>query len=452
MLSLIKQNVIVDKHFYKDNITLAIPIITANMGQALVGIVDNIMVGRLGATELAAASLGSMIVMNTLVFGMGMALSLTPLAGKAFATRSYRKAAFFFENSISLNTMIGLVLAAILLSALPLLDNIGQDPEVVKLAKPFYIYVAISVFPYMIFLSFKQFLEGIGNTKVSMIITICANLLNVLLNWMFIYGKLGCPAMGVAGAGLATLISRVSMPVAFYIYTMRNLPYKRFYTFFSLKSLTIRRHLSLFKVGLPISLQMLVEFFALSMTAIMMGWIGAKALAANQIVLSVMSFMFMVTSGMAGAVTILVSHESGKHNRREILGYSKSALQMSAVFMFCAALIFIFVGEYIAMAFIDDAEVIVLAGKIFLVAAMFEISDGIQVTALGALRGLTDVTKPMIYAIIAYLVINIPLAYVFGFILDWGVQGVWLGFFCGLTTAAILFVRRVFNQIKIGRF
>ncbi len=198
-------------------------------------------------------------------------------------------------------------------------------------------------------------------------------------------------------------------------------------------------------IGTPISLQMVIEMFALSVTAVMMGWIGPEALAANQIVLTVMSFMFMVTSGISGAVTVLVSHSSSP---RQIMNYAKAGMQMSALYMFAASILYIFAGGPIATLFNNDPQVIAISARVFIIAALFEISDGIQVTALGALRGMADVTKPMIYAIIIYLFLNIPIGYLLGFTAGLGEEGIWLGFFVGVTAAAVLFNVRLKQRVK----
>ncbi|MDE7134190.1 MAG: MATE family efflux transporter [Rikenellaceae bacterium] len=442
------QNFFVNKSYYKSNILLATPIILANAGQGFVSVVDKAMVGRLGADPLAAEAFAGVLVLNTMVFGMGMSYGLTPLVGKAYSAGNDRQAAFFYQNSLSLNTITGAILSLGLIAATPLLDYMGQQAHIVAMARPFYILIAASILPYMIFLSFKQFMEGIGNTTVAMGITIFCNLLNIFLNWVLIYGKMGIPAMGATGAALATLISRIMMPLIFWIYLLTHHKYGRYFRFFRIRNLTKRCHRQLLAIGTPISLQMVIEMFALSMTAIMMGWIGPKSLAANQIVLTVMSFMFMVSSGIAGAVTVLVSHSI---RARDIVNYAKAGMQMSALYMFAASLLYIFAGDTIASLFNSDPEVIAISARVFLIAAIFEISDGIQVTALGALRGIADVLRPMIYAVVIYLFVNIPVGYLLGFVLELGEEGIWTGFLIGVTSAAILFNLRLRDRVRQRR-
>ncbi len=436
------------KRYYTETLSLAFPVILSNVGQAVVGLADNIMVGQLGAVPLAAASFANIVVNNVLVFGMGMAYGLTPLVGQEFARARLRRTAELFQNSLSLNLVTALLLTLLLLLLIPLFPYFKQPEEVIALSHNYYLIVTASILPYMLFLSFKQFLEGMENTRAAMVITIAANLLNILLNYLLIYGKGGMPRMGIDGAAVATFISRLLMPVAFYLYVRSSPIYSRFFRFFSRKSFSVRLHRTLLSVGFPISGQMIIEFLALSVTAVMMGWIGAEAMAANQIVLSLISTMFMVVSGIAGAVTILVSRESGLGNARSVVRYTVAGVRMSISFMAVAAVIFVVGGKMIAGWFTPDPLVVEYAGMMFSIAALFEICDGIQVTVLGGLRGMTDVKRPMYYALFSYLLINVSAAYFFGFILDWGGQGVWIGFLCGLSTAAVLYFRRFFYKVR----
>lgn len=438
-----------EKKYYKKNLKLATPIIIANLGQATVGIIDNVMVGHLGAIELAAASLATIIFHNILIFGTGIAVGLTPLAGELFATGSYKKAGELFQNSLILNIIVGSIITLLLFSASPLISKMGQPLEVVSPAIEYFKIISISLLPLMVFLSFKQFMEGLGNTRVSMTITIISNVLNIVLNYLLIYGKMGMPEMGVNGAAIATLISRLFMPIAFFVYLRSNNSLRRYFSFFSRMNTRIRDQKMLLKIGLPISGQMTVEVFALSMTAIFMGWISAESLAANQIALSVCTAMFMVVLGISGAVTIVVSHASGQGDIHAVREYTKAGLQMSIGFMSVAALMFVLFGRYIAMLYTTNLEVIDIATKVFLVIALFEISDGIQVTALGALRGLQEVRMPMIIAFISYFCVNIPVAYLLGFVFGFGEMGIWFGFFIGLTVASVMLLLR-FRKLTLS--
>ena len=435
----------ISSSYYKDNVRIAFPIMLSLAGQAVVQMADNIMVGRLGAPELAAVSLAGIIIMNTMVVGMGIATGLTPLVGQAHAQNDSERVAGFFQNSLLVNTAVSLLLTAFLFSLMPFLSMMGQPEEVIVLSKGYYILTSLSVIPFILFMTFKQYMEGIGNTKVAMVITISCNVMNIILNYMFIYGKLGAPNLGVAGAGLATLISRTMMPAVFLFYTRRSAIHATVFQFFRRTNVSGRKIKQLLQVGYPIAGQMVVEFLSLSLITVMMGWLGTVPLAANQIALSMINLTFMISSGIAGASTILISHEFGRHNFAKMRRHAHAAFRLSVVFMTGAAIIYALFGAQIASVFTPDREVIEVARRLFYVVAVFEIFDGLQVTALGALRGITDVKRPMIYAFISYVFVAVPLASVTGILLDFGAPGLLSGFCGGLMFAAALFIRR-FNK------
>lgn len=436
------------RRYYTENLKIDLPIILSFAGQSVVQMLDTIMVGQLGKNELGAVAFAGTVIINVMVVGIGISISLTPLTGQAFATGSFKKAAGFFQNSLMLNSYMGVILTGILLLLFPFLKYMGQPEEVMQHVGGYYVITAISLIPLIMFLSFKQFMEGIGNTKVAMIITITCNVVNVILNYILIYGKFGAPALGVEGAAIATLIARTIMPIAFFLYMYRYYPFKRFFAFFKKENLSFKLQMHLFKIGSPIAGQMVLECLCLSLITIMMGWLGAVALAANQIVMSIISFAFMISNGIVGASTILVSQSLGRRNYFDIKHYARASFHMSIAFMAVAGILFALFGRYIAMIFTPDQEVVLLAAKLFLLCAFFEVIDGLQITALGALRGLVDVNKPMIYALIAYIFITLPVSYVLGFVLSLGPVGIILGLTIGLFIACVLFLRRF--KYKIG--
>lgn len=430
------------KSYYIKNIRIAFPVILSFAGQALVQIADSIMTGRLGPVPLAAVSLSGAIVMNILVLGIGLSVGLTPIAGNFWATGKFRKVASYFQNSLLVNFVASILLTTLLLAFLPFLGVIGQPPEVVAITGNYYTYISVSIIPFMLFQAFKQFLEGTGNTRISMLITLFSVVLNILLNYLLIFGKMGFPQMGIDGAGLATLISRLFMPVAFWIVLRYNQSYSRYFKFFGNTRFSILKQKELVRMGLPISGQMSLEFLSLSLITLMMGWISTASLAANQIVQAMINFTFMVSNGIAAASTIHVSHAYGKRDVGEVRKNGFAGIHLSTLFMLVAAAVFLFGGEFIASLFSSSPEVIAIAKKIFVVVAFFELLDGLQVTALGALRGIMDVKKAMNYAIISYIFISIPFAYFAGFILGFGEMGLISGFAVGLLTASILFISR----------
>lgn len=430
------------KRYYLENLKIAFPVILSFAGQQLVQVIDTIMVGRLGAVELSAVSLSGSIITNISMIGFGIAMSLTPLTGIHFARNEKQSSGILFQNSMFLNLILGLFLFSLLFLINPLLQCFGQPQSVLNILDGYYYTVSISLIPYLLFLTFKQFLEGLGNTFYSMAITIACNALNVLLNFGFIYGYMGFPELGVTGAGVATLISRAMMPIIFIILVMLKKEYRQYFSYFSLNAFSLKKIKELFKVGFPIATQMTLEMFSLTFMTIMMGWLGEKTLAANQIVQSMIGFSFMIANGVASASTILVSHDYGRKDIDSIKNHAYSAVHLGILIMIFFALLYAFGGDMLARIFTNDEEVVAITAKLFLVVAFFEIFDGTQVTALGALRGLTDVKRPMYYALICYIFVEIPVAYFMGFVLNLGAVGIVGGFMVGIFLAAILFLAR----------
>ena len=450
------------KRYYTENLRIAFPVILSFAGQQFVQVMDTIMVGRLGAVELSAVSLSSAIITNITMIGLGIAMALTPLTGYHFARNEKSQCNMLFRNSLLLNIMMSVVLCGLLFAINPMLRLFGQPQSVLDALDGYYYSVTLSLIPYLIFLTFKQYLEGLGNTFYSMLITLGCNVLNVFLNFGFIYGYMGFPELGVTGAGVATLISRIMMPIVFIVVVYFR---KEFRCYFVSQQSTDNRQQSsskfsdsqvlrfsdLLKVGCPIATQMTLELFSLTFMTIMMGWLGEKTLAANQIAQTMIGFSFMIANGVASASTILVSHDYGRRDLNSIKNHAYSAIHLGIAIMICFALLYAFGGEFLSRIFSTDEEVIAIATKLFMVVALFEIFDGTQVTALGALRGLTDVKRPMYYALICYILVEIPVGYILGFPLGLGAIGIVGGFMAGLILAATLFLLRFRKLVIIER-
>ena len=443
----------INKRYYIENLRIAFPVILSFAGQQLVQVVDTIMVGRLGAVELSAVSLSSAIIVNVMMIGLGIAMALTPLTGIHYARGEKEQCNILFKNSLLLNILMSIVLCGLLCIINPLLQYFGQPQSVLDTLDGYYYTVTLSLIPYLIFMTFKQYLEGLGNTFYAMLITVGCNILNVILNFGFIYGYMGFPELGVTGAGVATLISRLAMPIAIIIVVYFKKEFRLYFvsqqttdngqqTLSKFSGFEISRFSDLFKVGFPIATQMTVELFSLTFMTIMMGWLGEKTLAANQIAQTMIGLSFMIANGVAAASTILVSHDFGRKDVASIKNHAYSAIHLGIAIMVFFALLYAFGGEFLARVFSTDEDVIAIATKLFLVVAVFEIFDGTQVTALGALRGLTDVKRPMYYALICYLLVEIPVGYILGFKVGLGAIGIVGGFMAGLILAAILFLRR----------
>lgn len=439
---------LLQKSYYKSNFSLALPIILSSLGQSFTQMIDTIMVGRLGATELAAVAFASNVAMNVLVFGMGIAMALTPLTGQSFARGEHKRIGLLFQNSLVLNTLMSISIIGLLFLLYPFLNSFGQPEEVIEACKPYYIIIAFSFFPSLLFLTFKQFLEGVGNTKYAMIITIAANIINIILNYILIYGKFGAPALGIVGAGLATLIAKILMPIAFFFTVYFHKKYRKYFCFFSWRETTLYSQKIILRLGLPIAGQMFLEFAALLIITIMMGWVNKYTLAGYHIVMSIVSMTFLVSTGIGSAATVLISHEFGRRNIPEIRKHFRASTQMVLLIMSISAIVLISLRRPIAMIFTSDANVIEVATVLFIVAGIFQLIDGMQIVHLGALRGINDVAKPMRYAFISYILIALPFAYICGFVFNIGYWSIFAGFSVGLFVASILYNRRLNNRLR----
>ncbi len=434
--------------FYKRNLAIAIPVVFSQAGQMTVQLVDNAMVGHVGTSELAAASFAGSLFINGLVFGMGFSFGLTPLVGNYFGQKKHKEAGMLFQNSIVLNLLLSLLLMLVMYGLSFYLDRFHQTDEVVKLALPYYRVQVFSMLPFLLFFSFKQFTEGIANTKVAMYITLSANIVNILLNYILINGKFGFPAFGLMGAGYATLAARTMMPILFIVVFLKKKEFKRYFGYFELSSFRKAQLLRLVKIGVPIATQSMIEFMAFSLGSIMMGWLGEVPLAAHQIILGLASLTFMLSNGVASGTTIRVSHQLGAGNYKEMRMAAFASLHIVLTFMLLTALSFIVFRYKLPLIFSEDPAVISVAANLLIVAAIFQLSDGLQVVSLASLRGLSDVRTPMIYAGICYIGLSLPVSYIFTFVLNVGPSGIWYGYFVGLSVAGLLFVYRFHRKSK----
>ncbi|MCL3781552.1 MATE family efflux transporter [Prolixibacteraceae bacterium JC049] len=434
--------------FYKRNLQVAIPVVLSQAGQVMVQQVDNMMVGHVGTNELAAASFAGSVFINGLIFGMGFSFGLTPLVGRFFGEKNFKRAGELFQNSIMVNLIMGLLLTAIMFGVKFFMYDMGQPKEVVDLAIPYYLVQVFSMIPFLLFFSFKQFAEGIGNTKVAMVVTLTANAVNILLNYILIFGKFGVEAYGLMGAGYATFTARLLMPILFFVVFLKKTEFNRYLQYISFSGIKWSRIRNLFSVGIPIGAQMVIEVMAFSLGSIMMGWLGAVPIAAHQIALGVASLTFMLASGVAQGTTIRVSHQLGAGNYVEMRKAVFASLHMVLAFMSMTALSFVIFRNHIPALYTKDVDVIALTSNLLIVGAVFQLFDGLQLVTLASLRGLADVKKPMYFSLLSFIVVALPVSYLCTFPLGFGPKGIWFGFLAGLGTASVLFYRR-FNRLSL---
>ncbi len=434
--------------YYKRNLRVALPVVMTQLGGALVGLADSIMIGRYGTTELAAVSFSNGIFFMVMVFAMGCVMGLTPLVGNAFSQNDDERVSTYLQNGLYF-TLILSVLTCLLLSAfLPFLEQMGQEPDVIFAARPYFITRIIGLFPFLLFCLSKQFLEGLGNTLIAMIITIGCNLLNVLLNYLLIYGKCGFPEWGALGAGVATMIANILMPILFFICIFAKQNYRKYLALFNRRRGSWKGIVHLAKVGFPIGLQTLLETFVFAVSFIIVGWQSKEALAAHQIANQIADVAFMMSLGIGAATTIRVSHQYGKGDIPAMKMAAYASVHLCLLMNVIGASVMIGLCQYLPLLFTEDTSVLPIATRLLVFAGIFQFSDGLQCVGAGMLRGIVDVKKPALYAFIAYILLALPAGYVLMFPLGIGVEGMWVGFIIGLSVAAVLFHVRFRKQVR----
>ena len=420
----------------------------SQLGQVLVGVADSLMVGQLGAEPLAAASLANVVFHVIMVFGLGVSLAVTPLVAAADGEQDSSKIQRIFSNGLLVNTILGVLLVLSVVVCTPVLYQLDQPTEVVVLAIPYLQIITVALVPYMIFQSFRQFAEGMGNTRQAMYVTLTGNALNIVLNYLLIYGKLGFPELGLNGAGWATLIARTVMAILMGLYIYRAPKFRPFRSAFVLQNISKRVIRRILNVGIPAGFQFVFEVGAFGFAAIMMGWLGTLTLAAHQIAISLASISYMMATGIGSAAAIRVGNQLGRKDLANLRIAGHTNFIMVALFMGLAALIFLSLRHFLPTLYISDHQVIEIASQLLVVAAFFQISDGVQVVTMGALRGIEDVKIPTVIAITAYWVLGLPAGYLLAFPMELGANGIWYGLLIGLSAAALLLFYRFNHKTK----
>ena len=432
---------------YKKNLRLAFPVVLSQIGQVTVSLVDNMMVGHVGTTELAAASFSINIFHIGMLFGIGITMGLTPLVGSAFSQKKEKMVGEYLKNGLLVHALATLVIGMVMGIISLYLNRMGQPVEVVEKAVPYYLLLVASLFPMLFFYSFKQFLEGVGNTRIAMYITLSSNLINIVLNYFLIYGKWGFPELGLNGAGIATFIARLCMPILLIPIILKNKQCKTEFRLAYYAKVQKKKLKEIFAVGFPIGLQIIIEVSTFSFGAIMMGWISKEALAAHQVAIGLASLTYMISLGIGAGTTIFVSHEKGINNYLQLRRTIYASFHLVVTFMSIMGILFILLRYQLPHLFTEDPKVVLVASNLLIVAAMFQIFDGIQVVLLSSLRGLKDVKHPMFMAFISYSLLGLPVSYLFGIVLGFGAVGIWVGFLIGLAFAALLFAIRLKKQL-----
>ncbi|MCD8406065.1 MATE family efflux transporter [Tenacibaculum dicentrarchi] len=442
---------------FKYNWQLAAPVMLGMLGHTFVSFIDNIMVGQLGTAELAAVSLGNSFMFIAMSLGIGFSTAITPLIASADSSNNFKEAKSTFKHGLFLCTVIGLLMFLLVFFSKPLMYLMKQPVEVVKLAIPYLDLVAFSLIPMIVFQAFKQFSDGLSMTRYPMYATILGNVLNVILNYLLIFGKFGFPEMGIVGAAYGTLLSRFVMVFHLWWMLTQKKRSKKFVTnikFFVLDKLMLRKIINL---GTPSAMQMFFEVGIFTAAIWLSGLLGRNAQAANQIALNLSSMTFMVAMGLSVASMIRVGNQKGLQKFVDLrriafsiflLGIILAIIFATLFYLFHKSLPNLYIDLSDAENYADNMEVMKTAANLLIAAAIFQISDSIQVVVLGALRGLQDVKIPTIITFISYWVIGFPISYFLGTKETYGSFGIWLGLLAGLTTASILLFIR-FNRLTL---
>lgn len=426
----------------REILKIGIPIMLGQACVIILSFADNIMIGWYGVDDLAASSFVNGIINLFIFTELGFACGLTPVVGSLFGKNDSRGIGAAVKNGLAVNGAVditGLVVLAIIYA---FLDRFGQEPELLPIIRPYFIVVGISTIFALGFNTLKQFSDGICRPVVAMCLLMGGNLLNIFGNWVLIYGKLGFPELGLLGAGLSTLFSRIAMLVVFAAWLMNSKSLKEYYQAFRQSKVSRKGIRRLFSLGYPLALQTGMETSTFTMSAVMAGWLGATTLAAHQVTLTISQICFMLMTGLATAVSVLVSNAYGQNDMKSVRGYaSKGYFMILAVSIFFCTAIWIFRFPIVGM-FTDSEEVTAIALSLLIVLFTYQFGDGLQLCFCNALRGIQDVKPIMLMAFVSYYLIAIPSAYLLGFKAGLGITGIWMGFPIGLTVAGIFYYIR----------
>jgi len=440
---------------FRYNFRLASPVILGMLGHTFVAFADNVMVGQLGTAELAAVSLGNSFVFVAMSLGIGFSTAIPPLVAEADGAGDASQVRRVLRHGLVLCTLMGLALFGVVMLARPLLHHMEQTPEVVTLALPYLDLVALSLVPLVVFQALKQFSEGLSQTRYPMYATIVANVINITLNYLLIFGHFGFPRMGVVGAAVGTLVARVGMCLFLWFLFRRRAAFAAYVSRFSFRPVRKAMFRKIMGLGFPSALQFFFEVAIFTAAIWMSGVLGKNPQAANQIALNLSSMTFMFATGLGVAAMIRVGNQLGQQNFLELRRIAASIFLMTILTMTGFAALFLLGRHWLPTLYLDlsdpinqadNTEVLAIASQLLGVAALFQISDGMQVVALGALRGLQDVRIPTVITLVAYWLIGFPVSYFLGLHTPLGNIGIWIGLLAGLTASAIMLYLRFRNR------
>lgn len=419
---------------------LGFPILVGQLGMIVVGFADNAMVGNYSTEALASASFVNNVFNIAILMCMGFTFGLTPLIGSLFSRKENAEIGRTLRDGIRLNVVYALLLTAIMGGLYFFLPYLGQDEALIPLIRPYYLIYLAGILPIAIFQCFAQWAYAVNSTKMPMWIILAANVLNVAGNYLLIFGHCGMPELGLTGAGISTLFARVFCPVAIFVIFLTVKRYKAYHAgFFKCPRSKVRLK-KIFKTSMPVSLQMGFETGSFSVAAVMAGWIGADRLAAFQILLIIGTLGFCVYYSFANAGSVLVANAAGQSDRP---GMRRIAMAAYHVILVCAAIssaVFLLFGDDLMSVFTYDPQVRTLALGCIFPLILYQLADATQIAFSNALRGTSNVMPMMLTSLISYVIVGVPVTYIFGFTLGMGLFGIYLSFSVSLFLAAGLYL------------
>ena len=436
------------KHHYRELLSIGFPIIIGQLGTIILGFADTLMIGHHSTSELAAAGLVNNIFGLVFVSYMGFTYGLTPIIGKLYGEERTDCIGQKVRNSFFANMLTGAIFTAVLILLYLNLAHIGQPEELLSLIRPYFLVNLASVLFMGIFFTMKQFLDGIGKTKVAMWAMIGGNVVNILGNWVLIYGVAGFPELGLLGAGISTLVSRILMALAMVSIVIAGKSFREYRHDLIYSSINKTDFKEMNRLGWPVALQLGMESAAFTLSCVMVGWLGTIPLAAHQVMITLSQLFYLVLSGMAAALAIRVSHFMGQKDYAAVRRNAYDGFRLNLLFSLCMGIPVFLLRHQIGGWFNDNAEVQAYVSVLIILMMVYQFGDGLQYTFANALRGIACVKPMVLYAFIAYFVISLPLGYTLGFTCGMGILGIWIAFPFGLTIAGEMYRRRFEKELK----
>lgn len=436
------------KHHYRELLSIGIPVIIGQLGTIVLGFADTLMIGHHSTQELAAAGLVNNIFGLVFISYMGFSYGLTPVIGRLYGMEHTNEIGQKVRNSLFANMVVGVLFTAAMTLLYFNLGRIGQPDELLSLIRPYFAVNLVSVIFVGLFNTMKQFLDGITHTKVAMWVMIGGNILNILGNWVLIYGVGPFPELGLLGAGISTMGSRIFMAAVMTGVVFCDKRYRQYRQDLLRSSVNKADFKEMNRLGWPVALQLAMESAAFTLSCVMVGWLGTLPLAAHQIMITISQLFYLVLSGMASAMSIRVSHFVGQKDFKAVRQNAYDGFRLNLMFSLVMGFPILLFRHQIGGLFTGNTEVQATVSLLIFMLMAYQFGDGLQYTFANALRGIACV-KPMVtYAFIAYFVISLPMGYTLGFPCGMGILGIWTAFPFGLTAAGLLFWRRFEKEVR----